>query len=439
MGKFVVMIFILVAIVLALLATSNTGTTTISVPWPLNEVYTLSVISLIIISSALGAIAVALIMFVRDTKRMIVTYQFQKKRKREEKLRNLYTKAMNSMLADDNAEARKILEDILKDEPAHTEALMRLGAIAEKANNNDEAHKFYKKALMSAPGDLSALFAMASLSDKLGKWTDAIEYVDEILQRDQGNLGAKLMKRSILEHTANWDELVEVQKNIIKAEQKAGRDVGGEEEALSGYRYEQGKALLDSGQTERAIKVFKGIIKSDDHFVPAYLAKAEAMLKSGNSEDAVSFLENGYRNTLSSLILAKIEDLLIKAGDPSRLISIYRNAMASAPQNQMLRFFLGKLYYRLEMVDDALELLDTGEIPEDFPQWNQLLGELFLRRNNCERAIEEFKKTIDFKKTLRVPYCCSSCGHQEEQWAGRCPECGSWNTFEFKLHGTCKI
>jgi rubrerythrin len=117
----------------------------------------------------------------------------------------------------------------------------------------------------------------------------------------------------------------------------------------------------------------------------------------------------------------------------------YRNALASDPQNSMLRFFLGKLYYRLEMVDDALETLDISEIPEAFPQWNQLLGELFLRRNQCERAVEEFKKTIDFKKTLRVPYCCSKCGHPDEQWAGRCPSCGTWNTYEFNLHGTCNI
>ena len=29
----------------------------------------------------------------------------------------------------------------------------------------------------------------------------------------------------------------------------------------------------------------------------------------------------------------------------------------------------------------------------------------------------------------RISYTCSSCGHREPRWLGRCPECGSWNTY----------
>ncbi|MDR2718042.1 MAG: DNA repair protein RadA [Treponema sp.] len=31
-------------------------------------------------------------------------------------------------------------------------------------------------------------------------------------------------------------------------------------------------------------------------------------------------------------------------------------------------------------------------------------------------------------KTRQLVYCCSSCGHEEPKWLGRCPECGEWNT-----------
>lgn len=30
----------------------------------------------------------------------------------------------------------------------------------------------------------------------------------------------------------------------------------------------------------------------------------------------------------------------------------------------------------------------------------------------------------------RLVYRCSSCGHEEPRWLGRCPECAEWNTFE---------
>ena len=33
------------------------------------------------------------------------------------------------------------------------------------------------------------------------------------------------------------------------------------------------------------------------------------------------------------------------------------------------------------------------------------------------------------KKTTGNSYKCSSCGHIQLRWMGRCPECGEWNSF----------
>ncbi|MCL2267384.1 MAG: DNA repair protein RadA, partial [Treponema sp.] len=32
------------------------------------------------------------------------------------------------------------------------------------------------------------------------------------------------------------------------------------------------------------------------------------------------------------------------------------------------------------------------------------------------------------KKQKNFIYKCSSCGHEEPKWLGRCPECSEWNT-----------
>ena len=33
-------------------------------------------------------------------------------------------------------------------------------------------------------------------------------------------------------------------------------------------------------------------------------------------------------------------------------------------------------------------------------------------------------------KGNNIRYVCRECGHKENKWAGRCPECGSWNSFD---------
>ncbi len=34
------------------------------------------------------------------------------------------------------------------------------------------------------------------------------------------------------------------------------------------------------------------------------------------------------------------------------------------------------------------------------------------------------------KSSKKTVFCCSSCGHEEPKWLGRCPGCGEWNSFK---------
>ena len=140
------------------------------------------------------------------------------------------------------------------------------------------------------------------------------------------------------------------------------------------------------------------------------------------------------------IILARLEDLLISLGEPSRLIRLYENSLAKKPQNHTLRFLLGKLYYRLEMIDDAFETftyVDASGMAS--PELYQIMGDLYLKRDQCDRAVTEFKKAVDMKMAFRLPYWCSTCGYHSQEWSGRCPSCNTWNTSTFNIHGTCKI
>lgn len=42
-------------------------------------------------------------------------------------------------------------------------------------------------------------------------------------------------------------------------------------------------------------------------------------------------------------------------------------------------------------------------------------------------------------KESNIRYVCSKCGHEETKWAGRCPECGAWNSFSEEIISSAKI
>ncbi|MBI4689620.1 MAG: tetratricopeptide repeat protein [Nitrospirae bacterium] len=437
MGKLAILIFVLFLTGLALFAKDNYEITTIKIPF--SDIYEIPKIALILLSSVAGALAMLIAFTIRDTKRFIDNWQYQRRQKKEARVQELYSKSLNALLAHDEDEAKKSLENILVEEPKHLNALLRLGDITSAEEDYQKAMDFYNRAFAVSPQNLEVLFSLERLMEKTGRWADAINYIENILDIDADNLSALYKKRAILERDERWDDLVDVQKTILKHEHTE-KDRQREQANLLGYKYEYGVHCLELGEIEKAKKTFKTLLKLNGDFIPAYLGLAEVMLRDGESDDTVDFLEKSYEQTSSLIILARIEDLLISLGEPSRLIGLYEKSLAKNPQNHTLKFFLGKLYYRLEMVDDAFDTfayIDASGMAS--PELYQIMGDLFVKRNQCERAVAEFKRAMDMKTAFRLPYRCSTCGYYSQEWSGRCSGCNNWNTYNFNLYGTGKI
>lgn len=436
MGKIAVLVFLIFLAVLGFFAIENKDMVNIKVPF--GSIYEVSKIALILLSAISGAFFIFMVFFVRDTKRVIDNLQFQRRQKKEAKIHAYYSKALNAILGDREEDAKDALEGILKENPEHVDALLRLGEIALVNDDFKTAFEFYKKAKDINPSNLQALLSVETVMEKMQRYDDALRYLEDILEVDSENLTALYRKRAILERKEKWDDLLSVQKSIIKLEQNE-KDKQREERRLLGYKYEYARASLENGQLEKAEKAFRTLLKMDNNFTPAYLGIAEVMLLDGETEETINFLEKGFEQLNSVIILARLEDLLISVGEPGRLIRFYKNAISKDPQDNSLKFLLGKLYYRLEMVDDAIETLNSIDTSVFFtPELFGLKGELYTKRNQMPRALEEFRKAYGIKRSLIIPYCCSNCGFKPEDWSGRCPKCLEWNTYRLDVYGTCK-
>ena len=86
---------------------------------------------------------------IRDTKRFIDNLQYQRKQKKEARVQEMYSKALNALLAHNEDEAKESLEGILAEEPKHLDALLRLGDIASAEEEYQKARSFYNKAFAS--------------------------------------------------------------------------------------------------------------------------------------------------------------------------------------------------------------------------------------------------------------------------------------------------
>lgn len=436
MGKIAILVFLVFLAMLGFFAVANKDFVTVKVPF--GDVYEIQIIALILLSSAIGALTILLMFFIRDTKRVIDNIQYHRKQKKNEKMQEAYSKALNAILGDKEEDAKASLNDILKEDPEHVDALLRLGDIALSNGDYKTAFEHYKKARDVKSGNLQALLSIETVMEKMGRNEDALKYLDEIVDIDSENLTALYRKRSLLEKKERWDDLLSLQKSILKLEHNEN-DKNREERKLLGYKYEYARASLENGDMEKAEKALRTLMKMDSSFVPAYLGMAEVLLNRGDTEEAINLLEKSFEQMDSIIILARLEDLLISVGEPGRLIRFYKNAISRNPQDNGLKFLLGKLYFRVEMVDDAIETLNSVDTSAlSTPELYNLKGELYMKRNQVAKAMEEFRKACEIKKALRIPYCCSHCGLRTMEWSGRCPQCLEWNTFSLDLYGGCK-
>ncbi|WP_420264460.1 hypothetical protein [Candidatus Magnetominusculus dajiuhuensis] len=401
--------------------------------------YELPQIALIMISITAGSAFMFLVFVVRDTRNYIKTKKELKKRKKEEIAGQHYSNAIHNLISKRTDAAIEDFQLALRDNSEHIPSLIKLGDIYFEDKDYITSLQYYQKAIKLDDQNIEALCKIADVKMRTKKYGEAGEICEKILGIEQDNLTALYIKREMYENQAAWDDVLMTQRLIINTIGPNTKEHEEEKWKLLGYKYEYGRQCLENNILDVAKKEFKEILEERDDFIPAHLAIAEVMLKEESAEDAAAYLEKARELTKSAIILARLEDLLITTGEPSRLLKIYRSAQSEDTASDTLRLFHGKLYYRLEMLDEAMDTLKGFDSGVFYPELHMLRGGIYLKRGECEKAAEEFLKILDLKKALWVPYICTNCRAQSDEWSGRCPQCNQWNTFTFDLQGVCKI
>jgi lipopolysaccharide biosynthesis regulator YciM len=437
MGKLIVLFILIILSALGVLAYFNQGMVSLTV-WQDITFEDIPIIALILISTAVGFFSMFVVTVIRDTKRYIDNWHQQRRQKKEHKIEDNYSRGLNAFYAARYDESIELFTRVITEEPKHANAYLRLGDIAFEKGDLISAKDHYSKAEAVRPRDIEVLLSLEKVFERDRKWQDALKYLNRVLEIDDGNMMVLRKKRDIFEKNKRWEDLIEVQGRILKGDLSES-ETSREEERLVGYRYELGQQQIEKGETEKAIKTLKSIIKTDVNFVAAYIALAEAYLKDNRVDDAREILEKGYEATFSLVFLVRLEDIFLALGEPGKIIDCYLKAVERNRTDPKIQFFLAKLYFRLEMLDDALTTINNIDTTVfDSTDVHILLGYIHERRSKYEEAAEEYRKALRVERPIVVPFCCSRCGYTSKEWRGRCPECKNWNGLVFDLDGTCK-
>lgn len=390
--------------------------------------FELSPVTLVLISMAIGAVVVTFVVGLQQTAHAIVNWQSNRLVRRKEKVDALHREGTHAFMSKRTVEAMSLFEKALAMDPNRVDSLLWLGNIYRSEHNFAEAIRLHQHAHRVDDRNIEVLLELGKDLEGAKRYEDALQALQKILKIEPDNLTALIRKRDLLIRLEKWSDALEIQHRLLKANLPESEKQA-ESDLLIGCMYEVGRQFLERGHPDKARRYFRGAIKKERSFLPAYIGIGEILIHEGKTKDAVEILKKVYNRTRSVIILHRLEELFLEQGEPSEIIRIYQEALQQDPQNPVLQFYLGKLYYRLEMVDEAFDVLSTIEGPQDhLLDYHKIMANLYLRKQHFEQAIVELKKALSFKKRVIVPYICTQCQQESLEWSGRCRRCARWNT-----------
>lgn len=232
---------------------------------------------------------------------------------------------------------------------------------------------------------------------------------------------------------ADWDAAHRIQEGIAAMQlDLVGSDGAAREEAVHrGLDFERGVELLDGERYEESAAIFERILAATPDFKPAHIMLGESLAASGDPMAALSVWRQAWQVTGSPVFLQRIEDHFIEREEPMEAIETLHGIISEADNDLLPRLFLGKLYARLEMHDEALRILGSiRDRVHESPTLLYLMGRLHERRGEKTQAGQAFRSSLELSRLAADLFRCTSCSASYGQWQARCNSCGEWDAID---------
>jgi len=268
-------------------------------------------------------------------------------------LHQMIMAAQSLMRHDDDAAARRLLEQVLAEDEAILDAHQMLGQIAATDNRPEEAILHFQRALEINPEHERSLFGLAAAYADLGRYDDALVGFQRLLELKGSDARTSLAMADIYVDLERLDDAAAVLE-----------EASADGEASAFFTNKLGEVRVEQGRDDEAVHLFERAIATDDDF-------------------ALPHFNLGV--------------LYEEHGDVRPAIEQYRRALEIAPKLYSAQFNLGKLYAARGDVDRARELWQGSiESNPEFVQGYYHLAKLLMDGGgDLARAEQLVRKGIE--------------------------------------------
>lgn len=378
-----------------------------------------------------GVVLTVLAGLTREAGQLLARSRTRKERKRAEEIEEEYLRGLSAVLGGRLDEALRHFRAVLERDSRHVNTLLKFGEVLRQQEKYAEAIEYHRKAHHLNEDDTRPLYALVEDHEAQGEMDRARAVLGKIIAIRKHSVSAWRKLRSLHMKERNWAKALEAHERVEKYHDRSDPRDSSDAQVGRGIRYEMASELLRAGRARDAASELRKFIKDAPWFVPAHVRLGEALRQDGLEGEAIEVWDRAFETTGAPIFLTLLENHFLQKEQPLRAIEALKRCVARASRDTLARLYLGKLYFRLEMLDDALSVLSALESRASFaPTLHVLLARIHERRKNWREASQEYRKVIQELDLLHLEYRCRSCGAASVEWTDRCGRCAEWNAVE---------
>ncbi len=383
----------------------------------------------------LGFLPVVSVLLVRTLRGDLALRRERRLSREAKSRRGSFRRAIDYQADGQWSRAAAELSALLAEQPEEFATLLLHGEVLRHQGKAQEALEVHRRASVLYPHSVAVLYQLAEDYEVLGEVEVAHQIRDRIL-RDYPGIGLQVLRRrrNAALGAGDWKGAGQLQEKIHSLLSDNSDTAGIEREngVRLGLAYQEAVSLLETGRADEARDLLRRLLDEEPRFVPAAIMLGEAAKLAGDDAQALAEWRGGFESTGSPVFLQRIEDHFIESERPLEAIETLHELIAAADNDLLPRFFLGRLYYRLEMHAEALKALGgLGERIHSSPTYHLLLARIHERRGDLGRAVESYLASVQEAGITAAEYVCGVCRAKFSSWQDRCDLCGSWNSVEF--------
>ncbi len=328
-------------------------------------------------------------------------------------------------------EAEGVLRGILEQREDHAEAMTLLGDCLLREGDPQAASLQLAHACEIHPNHAEPRYLLAEARQALRDPEGAVSVLRQ-LAADQPKQALRALRRLRALHleAQRWEDALEIHKRL--ATQFPTELSLAERGQGAALQYQAGLQKVEADQYKEAAQAFQSLLKEEPTFVPAYLALGRCRILQDQEAQGIEIWLEGFRTTGEGALLQEIEDYYIQLGLPEDGIAVLRRVAATSEHEAIAKFFLGKMLYRLEILDEALDIFQEVKSQVVYsPMLFFFMAKIHARRGRNEAALNEYRQLLRNLGTLKLRFECAVCAHKSADYEDRCGACGSWNASHF--------